>query len=55
MKDDENNPITIDFNPKLNCIKIINDSLIIHPVSKTDIGDFLINVTISDGQPLCNY
>ena len=55
MKDNENNPITVDYTPKLNWINLINNTLIFNPVSASDFGNHIINITISDGQPLSNY
>ena len=35
-------------------INLIDDTFIFNPTQDSDIADYLINITISDGQPLSN-
>jgi hypothetical protein len=49
MKDDERNPIIIEYSPQLSFINLIDESLVFNPNKDSDLGDYVISITISDG------
>ena len=54
--DDENNPITLTYQPMLAFMTLLsNNTFSFSPTKFSQVGEYIINVTISDGQPLINW